>query len=37
MQGRTYRIAGSLDVTEQVMNNTFWIGVHPGLDEQHLA
>lgn len=37
MQGRTYRIAGSLDATDQVMNNTFWIGVHPGLEEQHLA
>lgn len=37
MQGRTYRIAGALDVTDQVMDNTFWIGVHPGLDEQQLA
>ncbi|WP_116810891.1 lipopolysaccharide biosynthesis protein RfbH [Steroidobacter cummioxidans] len=37
MQGRTYRISGPLDVTDRVMNSTFWIGVHPGLDEQHLA
>jgi len=37
MQGRTYRIAGPLDVTDRVMHSTFWIGVHPGLNEQHLA
>jgi Predicted pyridoxal phosphate-dependent enzyme apparently involved in regulation of cell wall biogenesis len=37
MQGRTYRIAGALDVTDRVMNSTFWVGVHPGLEEEHLA
>lgn len=37
MQGRTYRTSGALGTTDQVMNNTFWIGVYPGLDEQHLA
>ncbi|GFE83674.1 lipopolysaccharide biosynthesis protein RfbH [Steroidobacter agaridevorans] len=37
MQGRAYRVAGTLDVTDQVMNDTFWIGVYPGLEEQHLA
>jgi len=26
-----YRIAGSLDNTDFVMNNVFWIGVYPGL------
>ena len=26
-----YRVANSLDNTDHVMNNTFWIGVHPGI------
>ncbi len=29
--GEGYRVAGSLDVTDQVMHNTFWFGVYPGL------
>jgi len=29
--GEGYRIAGSLAVTDMIMNNTFWIGVYPGL------
>jgi CDP-6-deoxy-D-xylo-4-hexulose-3-dehydrase len=37
MQRRTYRTCGPLDVTDQVMKNTFWIGVYPGLDEQRLV
>lgn len=36
MIGRTYRVAGSLEATDQVMNNTFWIGVFPALDEERL-
>ncbi len=31
-----YRIAGSLDCTEQVLENTFFIGVYPGLTEEML-
>jgi len=27
-----FRVASSLSVTEEVMNNTFWIGVYPGLN-----
>jgi len=33
MQGRHYRVHGSLERTDRVMNDTFWIGVHPGLDD----
>jgi CDP-6-deoxy-D-xylo-4-hexulose-3-dehydrase len=34
--GRDYRIAGDLAVTDRVMNDTFWIGVWPGLSVQML-
>jgi CDP-6-deoxy-D-xylo-4-hexulose-3-dehydrase len=29
-----YRIAGSLDITDSVMNNTFWVGVYPGMTDE---
>ena len=31
MAGRNYRVASDLKNTETVMNNTFWVGVHPSL------
>jgi CDP-6-deoxy-D-xylo-4-hexulose-3-dehydrase len=31
--GTGYRIAGTLDVTDRVMNNTFWLGVYPGMTD----
>ena len=36
MKGRQYRVPGELVVSDRVMNSTFWIGVHPGLDEPML-
>lgn len=35
-EGRTYRISGELANTDKVMNDTFWIGVYPGLNEEML-
>lgn len=36
MMGQTYRVSGELTYTEVVMNNTFWLGVFPGLTHAHL-
>jgi CDP-6-deoxy-D-xylo-4-hexulose-3-dehydrase len=36
MQGRTYRTVGELPQTDRVMNDTFWLGVYPGLTQDHL-
>jgi CDP-6-deoxy-D-xylo-4-hexulose-3-dehydrase len=31
-----YRVVGEINKTDQVMNQTFWIGVYPGLDKARL-
>lgn len=28
-----YRVAGGLEVTDYIMNNTFWVGVYPGMTD----
>jgi CDP-6-deoxy-D-xylo-4-hexulose-3-dehydrase len=31
---RNYRIAGDLKTADTIMNNTFWLGIYPGLNEE---
>lgn len=36
MRGQNYRVSGELTATDKVMHDTFWIGLWPGLGEDHL-
>jgi CDP-6-deoxy-D-xylo-4-hexulose-3-dehydrase len=37
MKGREYRVVGDLTNSNIVTENTFWIGLYPGLTENHIA
>ena len=37
MKNVIYKVSGDLRNTDFVMENTFWIGLYPGLNEQHLG
>jgi CDP-6-deoxy-D-xylo-4-hexulose-3-dehydrase len=36
MQGRHFRVSGTLAGADRIMNDTFWIGLYPGLTEEML-
>jgi CDP-6-deoxy-D-xylo-4-hexulose-3-dehydrase len=37
MRGRNYLVASTLEVTDKVMNDCLWIGLHPALTEEQLT
>ena len=34
---KRYRVSGSLDVTDMIMERSFWVGLYPGMTEEKLA
>jgi len=37
MKGRNWRVFGELTNSDKVMHSTFWIGLYPGLTDDHLS
>ena len=32
--GEGFRVYGGLEVTDRIMNDTFWVGVYPGMTDE---
>lgn len=35
--GEGYRVAGTLEVTDRIMRDSFWVGVYPGMTKDRIA
>lgn len=37
VEGEDFRIAGNLSVTDKIMNDSFWVGVYPGMNQEAVS
>ena len=35
-EGKGYRIAGTLENTDRIMRDTFWVGLYPGMTDEKI-
>ncbi len=35
--GEGYRVVGSLETTDRIMRDSFWVGVYPGMTQERIA